>query len=105
MQKRCAKLKKLRRRLQERLDIEVKRRSHYEDHIRSNSPDALGDINGRYTIRKEMEAIAAEIQNENLQQQKQQQTEEREATDRLLASPALANHPAIAAATANAAWR
>lgn len=57
------------------------------------------------TIRKEMEAIAAEIQNENLQQQKQQQTEEREATDRLLASPALANHPAIAAATANAAWR
>lgn len=47
MQKRCAKLKKLRRRLQERLDIEVKRRSHYEDHIRSNSPDALGDINGR----------------------------------------------------------
>ncbi|XP_047487504.1 dachshund homolog 2-like isoform X4 [Penaeus chinensis] len=105
MQKRCAKLKKLRRRLQERLDIEVKRRSHYEDHIRSNSPDALGDINGRYTIRKEMEAIAAEIQNENLQQQKQQQAEEREATDRLLASPALANHPAIAAATANAAWR
>nr|XP_027238180.1 uncharacterized protein LOC113829263 [Penaeus vannamei] len=103
MQKRCAKLKKLRRRLQERLDIEVKRRSHYEDHIRSNSPDALGDIND--TIRKEMEAIAAEIQNENLQQQKQQQTEEREATDRLLASPALANHPAIAAATANAAWR
>lgn len=51
-----------------------------------------------------MEAIAAEIQNENLQQQ-QQQTEDREATDRLLASPALANHPAIAAATANAAWR
>lgn len=46
MQKRCAKLKKLRRRLQERLDVEVKRRSRYEDHIRSNSPDALGDING-----------------------------------------------------------
>lgn len=57
------------------------------------------------TIRKEMEAIAAEIQNENLQQQKQQQAEDREATDRLLASPALANHPAIAAATASAAWR
>lgn len=47
MQKRCAKLKKLRRRLQERLDVEVKRRSRYEDHIRSNSPDALGDINGK----------------------------------------------------------
>ena len=46
MQRRCVKLKKLRRRLQERLDIEVKRRSHYEDHIRSNSPEALGDLNG-----------------------------------------------------------
>nr|XP_053634498.1 dachshund homolog 2-like isoform X5 [Cherax quadricarinatus] len=103
MQKRCAKLKKLRRRLQERLDVEMKRRSRYEDHIRSNSPDALGDINGTYTIRKEMEAIAAELQNDDLQQNQQQ--EERDAVDRLLASPALANHPAITAATANTAWR
>ncbi|XP_045606398.1 dachshund homolog 1 isoform X2 [Procambarus clarkii] len=102
MQKRCAKLKKLRRRLQERLDVEMKRRSRYEDHIRSNSPDALGDIND--TIRKEMEAIAAELQNDELKQS-QQQKEEREAVDRLLASPALANHPAITAATANTAWR
>ncbi|XP_071543120.1 dachshund homolog 1-like isoform X2 [Panulirus ornatus] len=102
MQKRCAKLKKLRRRLQERLDVEMKRRSRYEDHIRSNSPDALGDIND--TIRKEMEAIAAELQHEDLKQA--QQKEEREAVDRLLASPALANHPAITAATAaNTAWR
>nr|XP_053634501.1 dachshund homolog 2-like isoform X7 [Cherax quadricarinatus] len=101
MQKRCAKLKKLRRRLQERLDVEMKRRSRYEDHIRSNSPDALGDIND--TIRKEMEAIAAELQNDDLQQNQQQ--EERDAVDRLLASPALANHPAITAATANTAWR
>ncbi|XP_066973342.1 dachshund homolog 1-like isoform X8 [Macrobrachium rosenbergii] len=106
MQKRCAKLKKLRRRLQERLDVEVKRRSRYEDHLRSNSPDALGDINGRYTIRKEMEAIAAELKNETFQKV-QQQAEERETVDRLLASPALANHPAITAATAKttAAWR
>ncbi|KAK7085897.1 Dachshund 1 [Halocaridina rubra] len=102
MQKRCAKLKKLRRRLQERLDVEVKRRSRYEDHIRSNSPDALGDIND--TIRKEMEAIAAELKNENFQSV-QNQNEERESVDRLLASPALANHPAITAATGNAAWR
>ncbi|KAK3853872.1 hypothetical protein Pcinc_039614 [Petrolisthes cinctipes] len=144
MQKRCAKLKKLRRRLQERLDVEMKRRSRYEDHIRSNSPDALGDINGEYpcglttrdttvesheamtmssaylsqhvlkqvischtdTIRKEMEAIAKELQSEDMQQA-QKQMEEREAVDRLLAPPALANHPAITAATANAAaaWR
>ncbi|XP_066973335.1 dachshund homolog 2-like isoform X2 [Macrobrachium rosenbergii] len=104
MQKRCAKLKKLRRRLQERLDVEVKRRSRYEDHLRSNSPDALGDIND--TIRKEMEAIAAELKNETFQKV-QQQAEERETVDRLLASPALANHPAITAATAKttAAWR
>ncbi|XP_068219110.1 dachshund homolog 1-like isoform X8 [Palaemon carinicauda] len=106
MQKRCAKLKKLRRRLQERLDVEVKRRSRYEDHLRSNSPDALGDINGRYTIRKEMEAIAAELKNESFKTV-QQQVEERDTVDRLLASPALANHPAITAATAKttAAWR
>lgn len=143
MQKRCAKLKKLRRRLQERLDVEMKRRSRYEDHIRSNSPDALGDINGEYpygltqattlesheamtmssaylsqhvlkqvtschtdTIRKEMEAIAKELQSEDMNQS-QKKLEEREAVDRLLASPALANHPAITAATATAtaAWR
>ncbi|XP_068219105.1 dachshund homolog 2-like isoform X3 [Palaemon carinicauda] len=104
MQKRCAKLKKLRRRLQERLDVEVKRRSRYEDHLRSNSPDALGDIND--TIRKEMEAIAAELKNESFKTV-QQQVEERDTVDRLLASPALANHPAITAATAKttAAWR
>lgn len=51
-----------------------------------------------------MEAIAAELQHEDLKQA-QQQKEEREAVDRLLASPALANHPAITAATANTAWR
>lgn len=57
-----------------------------------------------------MEAIAAELQQENLHQQQQQLEEERgkETVDRLLASPSLANHPAIAAATAVAStnsWR
>ncbi|RXG54107.1 Dachshund-like protein 1 [Armadillidium vulgare] len=109
MQKRCVKLKKLRRRLQERLDLEVKRRSRYEDHIRSASPDVLNDING--SLRKDMEAIAKELQQENLHQQQQQQKEEernKESVDRLLASPSLANHPAIAAANAvanNNSWR
>lgn len=52
-----------------------------------------------------MEAIAAEIQSEEIKQA-QKQNEEREAVDRLLASPALANHPAITAATAaNVTWR
>ena len=57
------------------------------------------------TIRKEMEAIAAEIQNDEMKKA-QKQNDEREAVDRLLASPAIANHPAITAATAaNVAWR
>lgn len=52
-----------------------------------------------------MEAIAAEIQNDEMKKA-QKQNDEREAVDRLLASPAIANHPAITAATAaNVAWR
>lgn len=47
MQKRCAKLKKLRRRLQERLDMEVVQRKRKEgEAIRSASPDALAEVNG-----------------------------------------------------------
>ena len=51
MQKRCAKLKKLRRRLQERLDEEVRRRgSRIDDHMRPSSPDTMNDINGRFIL-------------------------------------------------------
>ncbi|CAL4177506.1 unnamed protein product, partial [Meganyctiphanes norvegica] len=105
MQKRCAKLKKLRRRLQERLELEVKRRTRYEDHLRSASPEVLSDIND--SLRKEMEAIAVEIQKENSTLQKDNAADvdrgPNQAGDCLLASPTLATHPAITTATAN--WR
>lgn len=49
MQKRCAKLKKLRRRLQERLDVEVIQRNRKESEavIRSSSPDTITEVNGK----------------------------------------------------------
>ena len=53
MQKRCAKLKKLRRRLQERLDVEVLQRNRKEtDVVRSSSPDTLTEVNGKFVSEK-----------------------------------------------------
>ena len=49
MQKRCAKLKKLRRKLQERLDIEVVQRKRKENEsVRSATPDTMTEVNCEY---------------------------------------------------------
>ena len=48
MQKRCAKLKKLRRRLQEKLDEEVRRRARFDEN--SGSPDGINDLNGKMRV-------------------------------------------------------
>lgn len=50
-QKRCAKLKKLRRQLQERLDMEVAQRNKKDSEgVRSATPDTLTEVNGKLKI-------------------------------------------------------
>ena len=52
------------------------------------------------SLRKDMEAIAAELKQDNLQQTVLESDRGRDVVDRLLSSPSLVNHPAITAAAA-----
>ncbi|XP_018011802.1 dachshund homolog 2 isoform X2 [Hyalella azteca] len=106
MQKRCAKLKKLRRRLQERLDLEVVQRKRKEgDAGHTDSSEAMAEANGPSSspsadsLRKEIDALTSDFQQDGLQAGDVLQGLAKESSDRLMVAPGLV------AATSVGSWR